>query len=122
MLRTGMLDVDVRGECVGRCAGVWCVSVFVARVEGARVSPDMCRSCGAGWSSGAIPTLCLSLLLETPYNRNRWHVVHSVRCMFRLGAREARLPRKYFSTSKDMDVTKREGNAFNSEMRQEVVW
>lgn len=37
MSRTGMLEVDVRGECVERRAGVWRVGVFVAGVEGTRV-------------------------------------------------------------------------------------
>jgi hypothetical protein len=66
MLRTGVLDVDVRGECVGSCAGVWCVSVFVARVERARVSPNIRRSCGAGcWSSTP------SMMLSPPYRSTR---------------------------------------------------
>lgn len=60
MPRTGVLDVDVRGECVGRCVGVWYVGVFVARVEGARVIPV----------SMLVFQVCYPHALSSPFRRS----------------------------------------------------
>lgn len=47
-----MLDVDVRGECIGCCAGVWFVGVSVAGMEGACVSVDFHELEGVGRGRG----------------------------------------------------------------------
>ena len=90
--RVGMLDVDVRGECVGRCAGVRCVGVFVARVEGARVSSSRLWTLvfHAVHDTMYPPRLCISLLLEAPYDRNHWYTLYILFVMIkgRLGCRK----------------------------------
>ena len=92
MPRTGVLDVNLRGECIGRCASVRCIGVFVARVEGARMNPALfvagAKLVVRGVEVGGVHVVhvviltnlnCYAIEIAFNHNHHAVHVIHLVR-------------------------------------------